>query len=757
MNHWDQFVKWLTGSEADARRLAERHMPKATIALPTEEAGDRNDPAEGLEIGGVVWPVDGGHGAISFLTSQCFYAFHDKKAKRVYMLDNITGVRHPHAVALIVGDNVHPQSNVGGKGLVVRTALFGTSGLYQNIFIPTEATQLKAHHEKPDPPSNSSQVHDEDGRQGGLHYLTRVRRIVTKLCLGATDKLTEVFAPMLNFTRNGDGTPAHGVATFRGSEAMLSHEAEGPLCPADDGAHIGGVMSDGRKLHSGGIDVSRALYGDTSAGIIFSPLQFIKDPWEPGSKDAFVGKVEFREDLKDNHANLCGKKARGKKKWMEWKPKASPSENPPPTLPPRPPPTTGPPPPIPPNIIPAMATIPQPPIIGHPTNSGPCEEEQPSTRGIARPDFDPPTGTGFEEARAVADAVGATTDEVWRRAVGMTQQEFFDLPRVSHDAAQGVAAQTLPAGISSNPIILQAYLRSNFVFAANGTVYGRRGFAPGFQTLMPGGLESNMTYKARHGTKLTQSHLLTRLLLNYKQGSNTVETLFAMGARLATADHVASGAELSLDHSVSADTPGLTMKFRDQNAALTTTPKFEIQGNLEVDEDVVVGGDVSIAGDLNADTLGVNSIEMPGAGGAYTFGVVGGVFQISYNGNPKLQIDGAGSAMTVGEEGDKVTVPGTFDPPGIIVDVVKSAPEVKDAALRRVKRDEQGVPVKEKRQRTRTIGGQSVTEEFDAFVMETVTKPANSMAAIVVLEDGRLAVSYKGKTRIVQFEEEITE
>ena len=644
MTAFDKIKKWMFGEEATARKRAERHQPKVSIGLATAETGDRQDDVDGLESGGVIWPVEAGtHGGVSFLTSQSFYAFYDKKKKQVWLLDNESGKRHPGALPLVVGDTVFPAADTGGRGLVVRTALYGNDGLKRNVFIPTDAPRLEAHHEQPDPPINSSQIYDEDGRHGGLHYLTKVKLMVTKLCLGATDKLTEVFAPMFNFTRNGDGTPAHGLANFRDSSAMLSHEVDGPLAPADDGQHIGGTTSDGKRIHSGGIDRTRALYGDSASGILFSPKEFIREPWQSGSKDAFVGRVEEREDFNATHTNLCGKKARGMKKWQEWKPKASPPEVPPTAPPPSqpPPPIDGPPrdPTFPPprNVFPKPDPVPLkqrlvPPVTSQPTNTGPNEEEQPSLRGIARPDFDPPTGTGFEEARS--HGVG-TEDEVWRRATGMTPREFFDLRRVSHDVAQGVAAATLPAGVSN--VLMKAYLQSTFVQDSKGQWYGRRGNAIGFQTLMPGGLEGHMAYKARHGALLTETKQLTRLLLNYKNAAGfEARTYLALGARLSTGDEVVSGAEFYLDYSDDSDEPHLGIRFRDENGVITTAPKLKINGTTLSG---LTGNEVTAASTLAADS------RVPVATGN-TRAVAASDFSMTRDGTKTLNTHD-GSAMTI--------------------------------------------------------------------------------------------------------------
>lgn len=607
MNAWDKIKKWLTGSEAEARAYAERHLPKVSIGLPTVESGDRQDDADGLETGGVVWPVEqGSHGAVSFLSSACFYADYDKKKKRVHMLDNVSGKRHPGQIPLIVGDNVFPVADVGGKGLVVRTAEFGTDGIYKNVFIPCAPGVLKAHHLPPDQPINSTPVLDEDGREGGLHYALRVRQWVRAFCQGATGTAEKIFAPLLNFTRNGDGTPAHGAVHFRASEAALSHEAGGPLAPADDGNHRLGQTGEA-PIHSGGINISRALYGDTGAGIIYSPSEFINLQWQPGGYAPFVMRVEHREDFLDKHGNACGKDAKGRKKWQTWSTKAGtdaapkapfdepgPKTGDPPTL--QRDPNTGPKgdddPGIKWPILPGGEGLDDPgpkidppgrgggapdpkkrpgrgiqnlpgPDTERPTNTGPNEEEQPSIRGIAVPDFDPPKGTGFDEAYSL----GLTDpDEIWQRAVGFTQREFFDFRRVSHDVAQGVAAMALPSGVTSSPTLMKAYLHSTLVQDGSGVWYGKRGNAIGFQTLMPGGLEGHMAYKARHGTLLTETKQLTRLLLNYKNTAGfEAKTLFGMGMRVPETDLPGSGFAIKLDYVDSSDTPHIDIITTDEN------------------------------------------------------------------------------------------------------------------------------------------------------------------------------------------------
>lgn len=584
MKPWDKIKMWLFGSEADARLLHERHMPAVSIGLPTDETGDQQDDVDGTLVGGVIWPVkQGTHGGRAFLSSAVFLAEYDKKKREVWMLDRETGTRHTGALPLKVGDTVFPLSDSGGRGVVIRTAEFGNAGIKRNVFIPLAG--LMAHHLPPDQPTESSQVHDKDGRAGGLHYLTRVREFVREFCLGATAVVGErLFAPLLNFTRNGDNTPAHGAAHFRVGEACLSAEAGGPLHPADDGQHELGQTSEA-KVMSAGLEIEQTKFGSTPLGIIYSPAEFIRDPWVPGAKGPIVKRVEWREDFNDQHVNACGKTARGRKKWLTWADKRTYPVYPPPKAPPRRPP--GVPPTIPPEIppqppLPPFDDSPPPPIPGpitgdppppstddpgspikpvtgeRPTNSGPNEEEQPSIRGVAVPDLDKPQSRGENDG----------TERGWRDTLGFNEAEWLRFPRISHDVAQGVFLQEYAAGTLAADALFALYAHGTFARDLDGNWYGARGHGQGVQTLMPGGLEGYLAYKARNGGDLPAGYTptLTRLLLNYKTAaSREVRTYFGMGARAPKSVLPASGFYIALDYTDSTDTPHIDIRTTDAN------------------------------------------------------------------------------------------------------------------------------------------------------------------------------------------------
>lgn len=462
---------------------------------------------------------------------------------------------------------------------------------------------LVSHHLN-SPPPESSLVHDVDAqgqpdqeRKGGIHYTVRVRKMPRQFCLGGAnnDKSTAPpepgkpqpanYAPMLNFTRNGDGTRADGIAHFGASEAALSAEAGGPLTPANDGQHLLGMGE--APIHQGGVHIRRGLFGGDDA--IFSPVEFINTQWEDGAKGPFTRRVEFREDFKAKHINACGKLATGEKKWMTWRDKTTPTETPP-THPKLPPPVTGPPgTPIPPNIEPGRPVIDPGPIPGpalprlpqvteRPTRSGPAEEEQPSTRHLIFPNGpDAPEGIG-----PVAFDIFGNGDKGWREAYGITQREFWGAIRASHDVAHGVHTANTPA-LSGERWPLTKYKPSVFRQDAVGEFYGKRGHGPAKQTLMPGGLEGHVAFKARNENLLPSGYTptLTRLLLNYKHSgdSREVRTYFGMGAEIPNSVLPASGWYFKLDYTDGHDVPNLDIRSTDSSGLDSSTGRsFKVNG-----------------------------------------------------------------------------------------------------------------------------------------------------------------------------------
>lgn len=487
---------------------------------------------------------------------------------------------------------------VAAKILGPRDAvLFETTGHTDHETVAlVGGTNIRAHHLN-SPPPESSLVHDIDAqgqpdavRNGGLHYTLRVRQMPEQFCTGKKPKLPNGekdtappdkptpgaplrYAPMLNFTRNGDGTRADGIMHFANEEAVGSHEAFGFMRPSAPKHTVGFGEAPIRQL---AFDIDRGVFGDGSDPWS-APFLWVRDKWAKGSRGPFIRDVETRMNFGATHATLCGS-ASGMWQEMSWKDKETPTETPPPTTPPKtPPPVTGPPgtPVFPPPGVPTFNSgepvldekhrIKLPAATERPTNSGPNEEEQPSQRGVAFPDEpDGPKGVGA----AAFDIFEG--DEAWDAAYGIphAQARFWAAGRVSHDVAQGVYTSDAPLK-DGGPRWKQVLAKSGTMRfdIASGRWYGKRGYGTGFQTLMPGGVEGHMAYKARNGSKLTASQTLTRLFLNYAIDPVTatpfIETKFAVGARKEDVDTVVSGFDIGLDYSASTAEPDALITFRD--------------------------------------------------------------------------------------------------------------------------------------------------------------------------------------------------
>lgn len=458
---------------------------------------------------------------------------------------------------------------------------------------------LVSHHLN-SPPPESSLVHDVDAegqpdqeRKGGIHYTVRVRKMPRQFCLGGAnnDKSTAPpepgkaqpanYAPMLNMTRNGDGTRADGIMHFAQFEAVGSHEAFGFMRPSAPKHKVGVGETEIRQL---AFDIDRGVFGDGSDPWS-APFAWQRNAWQRGSRGPFIRDVETRMDFASVHATLCGM-AQGVWREMSWKDKTTPTETPPPPKKP----VTGPPddPIFPP---PGRPTFPKPDpvdpkdriklpaVTERPTRSGPAEEEQPSTRHVIFPNGpDAPKGVG-----PIAFDIFGNGDKGWREAYGITQREFWGAIRASHDVAHGVHTANTPA-LSGERWPLTKYKPSVFRQDGEGEFYGKRGHGPAKQTLMPGGLEGHLAFKARNENLLPSGYVptLTRLLLNYKHSgdSREVRTYFAMGAEIPNSVLPASGVYFKLDYTDGHDVPDLDIRFTDSSGLDNGTGRVvKINGN----------------------------------------------------------------------------------------------------------------------------------------------------------------------------------
>lgn len=589
-----KFIRWLLGSPKDAlKRL--RSLTPIFWGTPNENPGDDQGNNRGVLAGGVAWPVEKDeHDGVSFLGSDSCPAEYIHEEKKVYVLDEL-GKRHPNQRPFVVDKSVYLAVPLYGDavGHVNRGFEYGSAGLKKNIFHPS-GPNLIAHHLQPKPPEKSTQVYDVDGRHGGLHTPLRVVEWITELCQGATGVFKKVFAPVLNFTFSGDGTPAHGAAKYSDGLAVHSNEAFGPLRRSARKHKIGDTGEG--DVRQGAIDTDRAIHSD-GTDRFSAPFFWEKTEWEPCGKAPFPRLVRTRMDSKTVHQALCGL-AKGMWREQTWADKASPTETPPPDSPPGdppppndpPPPTTGPPThpriPQPTTPLPALEAPPGwvppqsafPIASTRPTNSGPSQEEQPSTRGIATHNAPEP----FRGIGNVAfDIPGISRETAWVLGHDMTEAQFWALPRVSDRVSYGVNESATPnqSGGERWPLKFNPDGGPTMAQHASGVWYGKRGHGPGFEGLLPGGLEADMAFKASNGHKLPSGYTptLTDVAVNYKSGSNEVKTLPAMGALKEGVSTVVSGAELSLDYTDDVDEPNLMLQHRDENGTLTTAPSFKVK------------------------------------------------------------------------------------------------------------------------------------------------------------------------------------
>lgn len=390
MGLFERFVLWLTGDESTARAAAETHHARSSVGLPVTYEGEEKAFVDGAELGGVVWPVEQ-HGALAFVTRAVFLAYYDHDLKQCFMLDDFDGARHPGAKPLVLDDDFKTEAGRSGKGYVVRTAEYGTEGIYKNVFVPADGVIISDHLGNP-PGANSTPVYDpstdpdDDPRSGPIHYTIRVRRWLSRKWAAARYKGKEVFATLLNFGANGDGTPAYGATHWDRGDGMLSDEAKGPLALADDGNHLVDTTDDGR-IHQGGINVREALFGGGNA--IYSPADFNPDQLPPRRRGPITSFVEWREDYRAQHVNLKGKRVPGTKFWyaedvIGEKSPGVPTEGPPWEGPPEGPPEDNPPP-----VYPAMSVPPEQEFFDNedlpPTAATPYETEAPSHYGHPMP------------------------------------------------------------------------------------------------------------------------------------------------------------------------------------------------------------------------------------------------------------------------------------------------------------------------------------------------------------------------------------
>lgn len=617
-----KIVKWVLGAYNAAVTRLRRSLTPEFIGTPSDNAADKQGGAGGVPAGRVAWPVGtASHDGASFLGCDAFPAQYvhstDPKERKVYLLDSL-GKRHYGASPLIVGENVELAGGVeaDSDGVVVRGAEFGDARkvvggpiLANNIFYPA-GMKLIAHHLDPDPPKQSTQVYDVDGRKGGLHWPLRVREWLVRFGTGtlghkaAPGFLPRIFAPLFNFTLNGDGTPAMGAAHFGRSEAVLSAEAGGPLRPADDGNHELGETSEA-KINQGANDIE-VLYGPIRD--LYGPEEWIDAQWQNGGKGPFVKRVEKRPDFPAKHLNALRVPVPLVIKWQTWSdwntyptiPPGTPPDIPPvpPDSPPPGPPTAPPGTPIPPpNIIPAAATIPRPdPRIpgyagGPPTTSTPNETGVPSEYGEPVP--------GTPEPRVPVPDEGSDTPRGTSRQVlsghNFTEAEWQKQGRVGHSVYAPVyKSNTAGAGSTAAQRWPVSYTSEGKLYvAANGQVLAveRPYYASGARITLAPEMGREMQFVANKETWPTN---LSAFYTIFGAGKNVagVEFIGGMGIGLRVPNMYvpASGWYFKLDYTDSTTLPDIDLRSTDENGLDASTGRvLKINGTTILGTGDVVG------------------------------------------------------------------------------------------------------------------------------------------------------------------------
>lgn len=685
---------WILGTVTNAMQKL-RSLTPMFFATPVEFDGNIKGNSRVVPAGKVAWPVEKDkHDGNTFIASDSFPAEYVHKERKVYMLDEppkpetvpgfgvATGAtkppkRHDGQKALIVGKNVFLATPLYGDtiGFVDRTAQFGSEGLLQNVFHPSGA-YLIAHHLQPRPPEHSTQVYDVDGRHGGIHVLTRVRRWIRELCGGGggqtvvpgQEEPKAIFAPLLNGCASGDGTPGHLGTHFSQKEALLSHEGGGFARPSSRKHDINSTGE--APVAQGALDIDTTIHSD-GTDEFSAPFDWDKSEWEPCGRGPFPRLVRTRMVSNAVHQALCGLR---KGMWREqtWSSKtaADPSSKSP--VIDDPPDKTGDPirkkPKYPPFTEPTLpdpvrkqggdpgAKTPGygapslPPADGRPTNSGPHEEEQPSTRGIPAPSA---ADNSYGYGPGAYDIPGISPDTAFYLANNFTVQQFWNAPRVSHDVAlaQHLSATRNDSGPEPWPVKYD--VAPTMTKGPDGRYFGKRGHGPGSQVLMPGGLEGHIAFKALHGHALPSAYTptLTRIFLNYKSGSNEVRTYPGLGFRVPDQILPASGWYGKLDYTDSDDAPHIDWRSTDANALDSATGRqFKINGNSAAsaaaaipDNDVVRGdgGSAGLQGSgLTLADLASDNVSLTGKSRAGGTGV-------TIRGGTNTTTDGAGKNLVI--------------------------------------------------------------------------------------------------------------
>lgn len=620
------FYAWVLGTKEKAMRVLTRSLDKLHVGTPRDSEGDKVGNMTGVPGGKVCWPVEPDtHDGVSFVAADCFFAAYNAKLGEVAMLDDADGTLHPGAHTLEVGNNVTiiGSKKRSGKGVVIRTAEYGTDGLDKNVFIPV-SPDIIAHHRQPNPPDNSTLVGDPgegpDNWQGGLHYPLRVRRWLAKFCGNfSTPGEGELFAPLFNMGTNGDGTPAHGASHYDNAEATLSKSGGGPNLPADDNNHLLGETKDA-KVHQGAHDID-TLYGPIAK--LYGPEEHIDDQWEPGSKGPYIVRVEKRPDFKAKHKNHCGKLVPLVIKWQSWKdtntyqPKdptpASEKSDPTPAAEKGDPgPKTGDPPGIQKDPTPAQEKKGDPTPaaekysnqrlpaamqkviapLPRPGTTSPGQIETPSVQGHAEPALPDGPTTGRSSPSAY--------EQAWLNRFGWTEKEFIvqpigaDMSAVPHYKSATPNNNATGAG-RWEPVLTQEAI---YEADADGRVTSRDKPAVGPVDFVdhPAEVSSAQFFIENKDGLAASPNIIGRIILALKNAAGaTIAGFFGIGARLITGG-LASGFKAELDFTDSTTEPDIVWSRRNAAGAVAGAGRFIIEAGVDVGDPGNETGKITVAG-----------------------------------------------------------------------------------------------------------------------------------------------------------------
>lgn len=665
-------------------------------------------------------------GGLDFLASDAFVGQVDHKADSVALKDTASEATPGAAPWRFAGNGRNIRWAKPNEGVVVRGASVGPDWWRDHVFFPA-AARLVAHHRPDNPPINSTQVFDPgegDGDwQAGLHGAVRVRRWLDQFCGGATvvPGEPEPFALLLNFTTSEGDNSGRGAATFADAEALLSVEGKGPLTPADDGNHRVGETD--RPIHSGGININEALFGDTPGGVIYSPLAFNPAQWPFPPMGPYPVLTELREDYTDRHVNFCGRAVPGRKKWVTWipfwepPPPGEPPEGPPPRDPPSPPgePPIGPVPspilPEPPTGLPTVDSgadhMPSPFKGLRPYGYGQPYVTTPSQ--VDAPSFQLRPMPGLPEAGTfVAPLTGGAVTDHWLSRHGTTARDRETQPIVGDNWAVPVYLSTAP-GSSDNLAErwpTQKLCQETVEVADDGRVTGvipARG--PGGEVRAPSTLwdPASICYEGRE-TWPNLAHQRVDVMLAGKNSAGvTVDGRFGLGQRLRTNATIASGFEFRLNTAPSAATPDMVITGKNASAADSSAGRVHLLNPLALPAEALPGS--PLTGQLAIDSGASNGLKWwdgsawqsagggslswplaaPETGTAYSFdnttsgsNLAGMAYDADTLQGPALVDNTGATQLRVTQAGvevpNKLTVGGLIDPTGLELAPVAANP-----------------------------------------------------------------------------------